>query len=157
MKRKMSDRTFYAIMFLILCLLAFMSRGKAETTMYVIVDEGTTLNIRENPGGTVCACLYPGDEVNVLQFDDGWAQIDQGGEFSTGWVSLDFLSDTPSIEPYEMVVSSNGRVRVRSCPDGSKVDYVHNGDTVTVSAWCNGWAKIGKGWVDGSYLREIEQ
>ncbi len=134
---------------LLLCVLAASAR--ADATCYATHTTGR-LNIRDKPGGEVVGYLWPGDAVTVLDTADGWAHVEADIEAGEGYVSMDYLSDQPA-DSGTYTVTSDGRVRVRNSPDGSPTGhYLHDGDTVTVTGWLQGWARIETGWVDGQYL-----
>ncbi len=127
-------------------------------TMYVVVSENSRLNVRTKPDkhSEVAAALFNGDTILVFEVKGGWARTNSAGEWSEGWVSIDYLTSDPDFEPTSMCVKSNGRVRVRKTPGGEVARYIKNGQNVTVTLWNGNWAKIDGGWVDGAYLAEIE-
>ncbi len=126
-------------------------------TMYVTVSEDSYLNGRERPDKhSQALCRFAsGDEVNVLDIQDGWAKLDYGGEAEYSFVSLDYLSSSPEGSK-TMHVAANGRVRIREKPDdnGETVGYVRDGDSVTVSLIFGGWAKTPQGWINTTYLED---
>lgn len=125
--------------------------------MYVTVGKDSYLNGRERPdkrSPALCR-FYAGDEVNVLDIQDGWAKLDYGGEAGSSFVLLDYLASSQE-GVTEMRVVANGRVRVRTKPEdnGKTVGYVRNGDSVTVSLVFGGWAKTPQGWINTTYLED---
>jgi uncharacterized protein YgiM (DUF1202 family) len=126
-------------------------------TMYVTVREDSYLNGRESPDrhSQVLCRFSAGDEVNVLEVQDGWAKLDYGGEAEYSFVSLDYLSSSQE-GTTTMYVAANGRVRIREKPDynGETVGYVRDGDSVTVSLVFGGWAKTQRGWINTTYLED---
>lgn len=72
----------------------------------VIMYASTTLNVRSGPGTEydIIGSLNPGDEVEVIGQDNGWANIEYA---SAAFVSLSYLSKNPpetSAEPSEPMV-----------------------------------------------------
>ena len=152
---RIADVQGYACLLLVaiigLVMLCWIGSAGAETRCYACHSEGL-LNIRDAPGGAVIGYLYPGDAVTVLDTAQGWAHVQAAIEAGEGYVSLDYLTDTPG-DPACYTVTGSGRVRVRTSPGGDPTgQYVHPGDSVTVTGWLDGWANIGEGWVDASYL-----
>lgn len=141
------------IFFIFILFLPFID-AEAET-MCVNVSEGSHLNGRAEPDkrAHVECRFYKGDEVNVLEIVDGWAKLDGGGESQYCYVSLDYLASDQN-GPTTMCVTANGRVRVREKPsdNGKVVDYVRDGDVMTVSLLFDGWAKTPQGWINTEYL-----
>jgi len=128
-------------------------------TIYVTVREDSYLNGRESPDrhSQVLCRFSAGDEVNVLDVQDGWAKLDYGGEAECSYVSLDYLSGSKDGYACQMTVESNGSVRIRNNPNGEKVvGKLRNGDVVNVAFVFGGWAKIDRGWVDATYLTAKE-
>ena len=129
----------------------------------VVVQESSHLNGRAKPvNGPIEMKLYLGDKVEIVSYGrDGWVEI-IGGETGTVWVKDAFLTDEwYTLENPEVYrISSNGRVRVRTIPDGEASGWAKNGDMVTVSAIAvkNGvtWAKIEDGYVMERFLTEVE-
>lgn len=160
MNRNGGWRIFVVIMIALFLLMfgicAGLSVARAET-MYVTVSEDSYLNGRERPDRhSQALCRFSaGDEVNVLDIQDGWAKLDYGGEAECSFVSLDYLASSPD-GPVTMHVAANGRVRVREKPDdnGETVRYVRDGDSVTVSLLFGGWAKTPQGWINTTYLED---
>lgn len=153
MKTYIRCMTALVIFWLVLMCCVVASIGASAETMYVDVKAGTHLNGRERPKkGTDILCYFErGDAVNVIDVKNGWAKLDEGGEASNCWVSLDYLTADLSGR-VEMTVGSNGRVRVRDDPNGKVVGYVNDGDVVSVAVIFEGWARTDKGWISSDYL-----
>ena len=146
-------------MIVLVLVLAFAKVTFAEehpATMYVCVSESSWLNGRAEPdaGSRVEAKFYAGYDVAVYEVKDGWARV-QGGETGSVWCRIDYLSSTRD-DPRAYTVTANGRVRVRDVPDGRLVRWLDDGDSVTVTRWCESWAYVGDGYVDGRYLEAEE-
>jgi uncharacterized protein YgiM (DUF1202 family) len=119
--------------------------------LYVCVDEGSFLNGRSGPSkkADVTMRLYSGDKVEVVDIVDGWVEI-IGGESGTSFVDSHYVSETK--EPYKMINTSGGRVRVRDSIDGNAVGYVKAKGVVTIERTILGWGYTGHGWVMLSYF-----
>ena len=154
----------FVVIVIVLFLLMFsiwagLSAARAET-MYVMVGADDWLNGRAKPDkNSKSECrFYHGDEVNVLEMENGWAKVDYGGEAAYCYVAWDYLSATKESASCQMTVSTTGRLRIRNNPDGKKVvGYLRNGDVVNVAFFFDGWAKVEKGWVDAAYLMAPEE
>lgn len=141
----------FSCLVFVLCML--LSIACYAESMVVDVKNGERLNGRAEPkkGSEILCYFYRGDCVNVLEVKNGWAKLDEGGEASTSWVSLDFLRDDLD-EETQMRVTANGRVKVRKNPNGKVIDYVHNGDIVDIFCSFEGWGRTKRGWIDMEYL-----
>lgn len=124
--------------------------------LYVCVSEGSFLNgrIAPNKHSDVTMKLYPGDTVEVVGVVDGWIEI-VGGESGTSFVDSRYVSETN--EPYKMVNTSGGRVRVREFIDGKTVGYVKAKGVVTIERTILGWGYTGRGWVMLSYFDSYDE
>ena len=126
-------------------------------TMYVSIQDNTWLNGRAEPNRQAnIECHFSnGDTVTVLEVENGWAKVDEGGEADCSYVKWDYLiSDLKG--PAPMTVASNGRVRLRDNPDGKEVTgYAENGDVVNVAFFFGGWAKTDNGWINADYLTDL--
>ncbi|MCL1998717.1 MAG: SH3 domain-containing protein [Turicibacter sp.] len=145
------------------------------------VDYCHFLNVRRGPGVNYAAFTFlaRGAQVTVLEFSRAWVRIDT--ERGEGWISAAFLSrgNNPSTAS---VATTQGRtpphlLTAEMFPIGSvaTVDFatavnvrrgagnnftafthLHNGATVTVLEYNNGWVRIdtprGEGWMFGGFL-----
>lgn len=123
--------------------------------LYVCVSEDSYLNGRAAPNkkAEVTMKLYSGDEVEVVGVVDGWIEI-VGGESGTSFVDSRYVSETD--EPYKMVNTSGGRVRVRDSIDGKAIGYVKAKGVVTVERTISGWGYIGSGWIMLDYFSDYD-
>ncbi|MDD3336769.1 MAG: SH3 domain-containing protein [Eubacteriales bacterium] len=130
-----------------------ISTAGAESILYAAVSEGSSLNGRAEPDkhSERCASYAAGDELTVISYQDGWYEV-VGSEYGTCWVSADYVSDTPQTGEKAAKIVSNGRVALRDKPDGERVGWLHNGDSVTLYATADGWAHITGGWVMEEYV-----
>lgn len=155
------DRILTVLLLLLagaLITLAFLDAAQAEdnpTQLYVTVADGSWLNGRLEPDAhsSVEARFQAGDTVDVYAVSGAWAKV-AGGECGFVWCSLDYLSSTPPGDtPETCTVVADGRVRVRKTPENGKtIRWLSTGDTVTVRCRVGGWAYIGDGYVDETYL-----
>lgn len=128
----------------------------AESVIYANVSRHSTLNGRAEPSkdSERCARFESGEELTVISYKDGWYEV-VGSEYGTCWVSADYVSDAPAAEPAAATVTSNGRVALRDKPDGDRVGWLQNGDTVMIYSTANGWAKIDGGYMQMDYIDYI--
>ena len=130
--------------------IAWAHDAAADTTMYVHVSDDSHLNGRHSPtrDSAIEMRLHAGDAVTVCGIDGGWAKI-KGGEAGTCWVSIHYLV---TADAGDYTVTSNGRLRVRSTPDGSTIGWLKPGQRVDVLAIFGGWARTDIGWMMAEYL-----
>jgi len=146
-------------------------------TMYVNVDQGSSLNMRNKPSnsGSVIVKLAKGVEVTAYSDSNGWTKVKVYGK--EGYVATKYLSKTKSatsVTDKTNTNSSSGTVaktttkyvnvdknstlnmRSSASTSGSVVTKLSSGTKVTVTSESKGWAKItvsGKtGYVSTSYL-----
>lgn len=124
--------------------------------LYVCVSEGSFLNGRIAPSknADVTMKLYPGDTVEVVSVVDGWVEI-VGGESGTSFVDSRYVSETN--EPYKMINTSGGRIRMRDSIDGKTISYVKAKGIVTIERTILGWGYTGRGWVQLSYFDTYDE
>lgn len=60
------------------------------TTATVTARQGSTVNLRESPGGRLIDRIPVGDTVAILHQQDGWCQVTHGDH--TGWMKADYLT-----------------------------------------------------------------
>lgn len=60
------------------------------TTATVTAQQGSTVNLRQSPGGALIDRVPVGDSVTVLHQQDGWTQVTHGDH--TGWMKSDYLT-----------------------------------------------------------------
>ncbi len=148
-----------AVLAAVMVSLALMRTAHGET--YTVQTESGCLNIRAKPwvGSEIIGWLYAGDEVDVISDSDGWALVTAPIEAGEGYVNMDFLSYAPQ-ECGSYVVDAGGRVRVRKTPNGERVRWLEDGDTVNVTRWETHkgelWAYVGDGYVLGDCLEAVK-
>ena len=142
------------------------------TTMYVNVDQGSSLNMRNKASnsGSVIVKLARGVAVTSYGDSNGWTKVNVYGK--EGYVSTQYLSKTkPSTSTADsgstnvvktttkyvnVTKGSSLNMRSSASTSASVVSKLARGTKVTVTSEANGWAKItagGKtGYVSTSYL-----
>lgn len=148
---------------LALCVLACTAALADVGDAYLVNTAGGTLNIRSNPwvGADVIGQLYPGDMVALISEGDGWSLVSASIEAGQGYVKSDYLTLADTGDPLGTYRNtSGGRVRVRTEPDGERVRWLEDGDTVAVTRWTDAggqrWGYVGDGYVLGECLQEVQ-
>ena len=120
----------------------------------VTVNRGD-LNGRKSPDlrSAKVAWFQDGAVINIYELDGEWAMT-EGGEYGTCWANINYLI-TEDAGTY--AVTANGRLRVRSTPDGDTVGWLKPGQTVEVLSIFGAWARTENGWVMAEYLERGEE
>lgn len=165
MKKSHSLFSYYLFLFLVIVLIVLFTTSISLTyaeeirTMYVNVDYGTKLNIREEPelSSSLVTKKHRGDVVYVTREEGDWSFIICAERNYCGWAKTIFLSpEKPEIMPLgKHTIIGDGRVAVRS---GKRlVLWKTVGSTVTVLGWEQEgdtlWAIVKGGRIDSFYLR----
>ena len=132
--------------------------GAAESRQAIAVGAttGSSLRMRSEPStdGGVVTMLNKSVAVAVLDDStEGWYEISYNG--NTGYVSADFLViDQDNIfESYGRVNGDGVNVRSAASTDSDSVATVNRGDTVTVSAFEDGWYAVTCQYGTEGYIR----
>lgn len=159
--RKAIAITVILIELVLIGILIDMARAEdAEPTpMYVLVSDGSWLNVRESPKphAAITIRLTRGDQVDVYGIStDGWADIGRAGD--PGYCRIEYLSDQLPTES-ESYTTTVGKVNVRMAPSGKMVRKLSKGAVVSVIGWVTDadgveWANVGDGFVAKKYLQE---
>lgn len=136
----------------------------AEAVGTVTAD---VLNVRSGPGTSYSRIgyVYEGNQVNVLEREDGWYVIEYNG--GTGYVAEGYLevtgevgsssSDTSVANQTGVVTADLLNVRSGPGTNYDRIDTLANGKKVTLLGASNGWYQIsydGKtGYVSGTYIQ----
>lgn len=129
------------------------SNPTPEGRLAWVNTQSLSLNVRNNPNGTVIGSLPKGTQVMVYEERDGWCRIGNGK-----WISAQYTSysqPTTSKTMYVTNVSSVLNVRKGIGTNQPIEGTLTNGTAVTVVAEQNGWAKIispKSGWVSMQFL-----
>lgn len=144
-----------SLILIALALMVIRTLAHAETTVYCT---GNEVRVRYKAAtGEVLYWLDRGDEVTLYEIKGAWGRVVRSGD--EGWVSLQFLSERAPVSDPVMYKVVGGNLIVRSEPQKrgkNKVSELKSGATVEASAWLDGWVWVGSGWVNGSYLEEVE-
>lgn len=142
---------FFAVVFLVL----FPSHAE-ETKMYVIASQ---LNGRAFPTkkAQVEARFDYGEIITATgnwSDDMKWVEI-KAGENGTCWCKADYL--TERLHTFTVENEHDSRIKIRKIPNGKVKAYLGAGKKTKITQVVLGWGKCSKGWVDLSYLIEIEE
>lgn len=138
------------------------SVAEAGRAAFVLVGEGSWLNIRERPKAhaPVVLRLTRGDELTLYRIDeDGWAEVSRAGD--PGYCRAAYLCDALPTEAERMRVAA-GRLNVRAAPAGDVLERLKEGAAVTVCGYLTDddgirWAHIGAGVVMAAYLAPMTE
>lgn len=110
------------------------------------VKVNTTLNIRNKPNGTKVGSLKNGDEVEILDYQNGWFKIG-----TDKWVSADYIHNT-----YGTVTASTLNIRSGAGTNFADIGDLKRNTNVRLLRESNGWYMIlhekKLGWVSGEYI-----
>lgn len=130
---------------------------QAETLM-CIVKETQYVNVRKQPRSDAASWgkLHNGDTIEVESVSGGWIQFNFNGHKAYARVDYFELEGGG-----EYMIEANGRVRVRSTPNGERVSWANPGETVNVYGWRYGsddklWARCGGWYVAAEYLVGVD-
>ena len=148
---------------LLLCLMLAAPAAQAEErTAYVVVEAGSVLNVRMNPGLSADV-LFVMERGETLTIDgmrrDGWVEVSRAGDF--GYCRIEYLSDAEPADP-EPYVTTAGKLHVRQLPGGDSVRKLKKGVQVMVTGWLtdeNGttWARVDDGYINVAYLTPADE
>lgn len=132
----------------------------SSNRLYIVSENGLTVNLRSRPNGSFVAHLGVGKPVTKIgDSGNGWTRVSAlvDGETVKGYVMNTFLSkDDPSEAPQtfkkvrRFVVTAapskgeDGHVNLRREPDANStcLRYLHNGDKLKVLEESNAWYKV---------------
>ena len=110
------------------------------------VKVNTTLNVRNKPNGTKVGSLKNGDEVEILDYQDGWFKIG-----TDKWVSSDYIHNT-----YGRVTASILNIRSGAGTNFTDIGDLSKNTNVRLLRESNGWYMIlhdkKLGWVSSQYI-----
>ena len=153
-------RTAMAIVLTVFTLVGAKALAQAEDgarTAYVLVSEGSWLNIREKPKAhaPVVLRLPRGDALTLHSVSpSGWAEVSRAGD--PGYCRAAYLCDDPPA-PALRCLTTAGKLRVRVAPLGKVLRKLKAGVAVTVRGTLTDdagdrWANIGSGFVLAAFL-----
>lgn len=86
--------------------------------------------------------------------DYNWVEV-YGGESGTVWCNIKYLSETLTEKTY--INDYHGKVKIRKHPvNGKVIGYLKSGKQIKIHKIINGWGRCKTGWIDTSYLSEVE-
>ena len=140
----------------ILCLLVPYAAAEEYVEMYVLASQ---LNGREYPSkkAAVTARFDYGETVKATgRWSDNkqWIEI-KGGESGTCWCKVEYL--TERYNAFKVENEHKTRIKIRNWPDGKVRSYLGPGKTLKITQVVLGWGKCARGWIDLSYLVEVEE
>lgn len=129
--------------------------------MHCIVNPDSHVNIRVKPNkrSEICGYLLFGYDVKVLNIKNGWAYCEVSTEYSHGYIKAEYLTTSkPEIVDKDMIVSSDGRVAMRTYKDGDRCKWLKNGEEVHVYCMIDDWAITSNNWrfIKSEYLIDKE-
>lgn len=128
--------------------------------MYIVAENGKTVNLRSTPNGSVLTRLGVGKPVTMIcDAGNGWLKVSArvDGQTVKGYVKNEFLSmDDPTEAPqafekvnrFKVTVTpsngDNGHVNLRAdaTVNSTCLRYLHKGDVLTVVAESNAWYQV---------------
>lgn len=132
----------------------------SETRLYIVSENGLTVNFRSSPNGSLITRLGVGKPVTLLSDNaDGWTGISVlvDGKTLKGYVMTEFLSGedpTETPQTFEkisrfkaLVTPSKGEaghvnLRAQATVDSTCLRYLQKDDVVTVMEESNAWYKV---------------
>lgn len=134
--------------------------GGSKTQLYIVSENGRTVNLRSSPAGSLITRLGVGKPVTLISDDgSGWIRVSAkvDGETLKGYVMSEFLSEEDPTETEQTFVrvthihvtvspskGDDGHVNLRSKPtvNSTCLRYLQNGDVLTVLEESNAWYKV---------------
>lgn len=132
----------------------------SETRLYIVSENGLTVNLRSSPNGSLVSRLGVGKPVTLLSDrGDGWTRISvlSDGETLKGYVMTEFLSgEDPTEIPQTfekvnrfkaVITPSRGEaghvnLRAEATVHSTCLRYLQKDDVVTVIEESNAWYKV---------------
>jgi len=128
----------------------------AATAEYATVT-ASLLNIRSRPSkkGFIEGFAERGDKIELSgrwSQDHKWVEV-LAGEAGVGWVSIDYVTEREPV----IVENLGKKVKIRKTPvNGKLTGYLKKGGKIVIDQVVLGWGHCSKGWIDLSYLIELE-
>lgn len=149
------------ILIALLVLLSMAALPEVSTaenqSLVCVVAKGQYVNVRNQPRSDAQKVgeMHNGDKIDAVSVKDGWIEIEYKDH--PAYVNASYF-EIPEAEGGTLyTVRANGRVRVRSAPDGKRIDWIEPGTTVRVYGWRHGndeskWARCIEGYIASDYL-----
>ena len=150
-----------ALLVALVFLFVLIDMAWAEETpdiKYVLVEEGSVLNIRERPKAhaAVIIRMERGETLQVYAISaDGWAEVSRAGD--GGYCRVEYLCDALPDAPIDCTASVD-KLRIRALPSdkAETVKKLRKGKQVEVLAFltCDDtrWARVCGGFIMADYL-----
>ena len=139
--------------------LLFQGRAAADNaeTFVCICPDSQYVNVRNQPRSNAATWgkMHNGDTLEAEGVSNGFIEFRFNGR--KAYASVRFFERE---DGGQYTIDANGRVRVRSMPNGKRVGWAEPGDHVTVDAWQydeNGdlWARCGDEFISAGCLKAI--
>ena len=127
------------------------------TEAWILCQPDSRVNVRTKPkkSSAVSGYLYMGDRI----FLDGEEKygfvhcVDLGTEAGEGWVSEGFvIYSEPRPIGHDYCISAKGRVACRRSKNGSRRQWVRDGDIVRVYMAGDGWCLTNCGFIKSEFV-----
>jgi N-acetylmuramoyl-L-alanine amidase len=107
-----------------------------------------SLRIRSGPGTnySIIGGYWSGNKVSVLETSGDWGRTDKG------WINLLY---TLPVQSSYVVTTAYLTIREFASAYSKAVGWLKLGDHVFEVQRVNEWVNIGRGWVNGSYLKPV--
>lgn len=112
------------------------------------VKVNTSLNVRNKPNGTIVGKLYNGNEVDVLDYNNGWFKIG-----TNKWVCSDYIKTS-----HGRVTASVLNIRTGAGTKYADIGDLKNNEIIRILEEQKGWYKVLAesqrlfGWVSSKYV-----
>ena len=137
-----------------------MAESMNNDNLYIVSENGKTVNLRNKPNGTVITRLGVGKPVTLFGDEgNGWTEVNTkvDGKTVKGYVMTQFLSDEDPAEAPQYftkvdrfkvtVAPSSGEsghvnLRAEATVHSTCLRYLQKGDVLTVIAESNAWYQV---------------
>ena len=156
-------KKFLALLLTLTLTVFTMTGAMAEsnnTKLYIVAENGKSVNLRSNPNGSVIDRLGVGKPVTMIaDLDNGWTKVSTkvDGKTVKGYVMNEFLSyEDPTVAPQYFVkvnrfkvtvapssgASGHVNLRADASVNSTCLRYLQKGDVLTVIAESNAWYQV---------------
>lgn len=115
------------------------------------VKVNSSLNVRNKPNGTIVGKLYNGNEVDILDYNNGWFKID-----TDKWVSATYINNS-----HGRVTASVLNIRTGAGTKYADIGDLKKNEIIRILEEQKGWYKVLSesqklfGWVSAKYVELI--
>ena len=149
-----------ALMVAILAILPMTGAMAESKNIYIVSENGKTVNLRSTPNGSVITRLGVGKPVTMINdLGNGWTKVSAkvDGKIVKGYVMNEFLNEEDPTEVPQNFVKVNrfkvtvapssgesGHVNLRAAAtvNSTCLRYLQKGDVLTVIAESNAWYQV---------------